>query len=129
MFGCTNQRYSDEFAYMMSEEYHMSRMGELKFFLGLQISQQHNVIFISQEKYLKDVLRKFGMQDCKGVKIPMPTNGHLCTDENGKTSIKRYTTPLLALYCIYVHLGQILCLVFACVPDFKLHRRNHTIRL
>ena len=83
IFGCTNQRYSDEFAYMMSEEYQMSMMGELKFFLGLQIRQQRNGIFISQEKYLKDVLRKFGMQDCKGVKIPMPTNGHLCTDENG----------------------------------------------
>ena len=68
---------------MMSEEYQMSMMGELKFFLGLQIRQQYNGIFISQEKYLKDVLRKFGMQDYKGVKIPMPTNGHLCTDENG----------------------------------------------
>ena len=68
----------------MSEEYQMSMMGELKFFLGLQIRQQRNGIFISQEKYLKDVLRKFGMQDCKGVKIPMPTNGQLCTDENGK---------------------------------------------
>ena len=83
IFGSTDQRYSDEFAYMMSEEYQMSMMGELKFFLGLQIRQQRNGIFISQEKYLKDVLRKFGMQDCKGVKIPMPTNGHLCTDENG----------------------------------------------
>ena len=41
IFGCTNQRYSDKFAYMMSEEYQMSMMGELKFFLGLQIRQQH----------------------------------------------------------------------------------------
>ena len=79
IFGCTDQQRN-----MMSEKYQMSMMGELKFFLGLQIRQQHNGIFISQEKYLKDVLRKFGMQDCKGVKIPMPTNGHLCTDENGK---------------------------------------------
>ena len=39
IFGCTNQRYSDEFAYMMSEKYQMSMMGELKFFLGLQIRQ------------------------------------------------------------------------------------------
>ena len=62
----------------------MSMMGELKIFLGLQIRQQCKGIFISQEKYLKDVLRKLGMQDWKGVKIPMPTNGHLCTGENGK---------------------------------------------
>ena len=48
---------------MMSEEYQMSMMGELKFFLGLQIRQQRNGIFISREKYLNDVLRKFGMQD------------------------------------------------------------------
>ena len=63
IFGYTNQCYSDEFSYMMSEEYQMSMMGELKFLLGLQIRQQYNSIFISQEKYLKDVLRKFGMQD------------------------------------------------------------------
>ena len=39
IFGYTDQRYSDEFAYMMSEEYQMSMIGELKFFLGLQIHQ------------------------------------------------------------------------------------------
>ena len=37
IFGCTNQCYTDEFGYMMNEEYEMSMMGELKFFLGLQI--------------------------------------------------------------------------------------------
>src|SRR4051812_36553978 len=84
IFGCTDQHYSDEFAYMMSEEYQMSMMGELKFFLGLQIRQQHNGIFISQVKYLKECLKKFGMQDCKGIKTPMPTNGHLGPDENGE---------------------------------------------
>ena len=47
IFGCTDQRYSDEFSYMMSEEYQMFMMGELKFFLGLEIRQQRNGIFIS----------------------------------------------------------------------------------
>ena len=69
IFGCTNQRYTNVLAYMMWGEYQMPMMEELKFFLGLQICQQRNGIFISQEKYLKDVLRKFGMQDCKGVKF------------------------------------------------------------
>ena len=40
-----------------------------------------------------------------------------------KSSIKRYTAPWLVLYFIYVHLGQILCLAFACVPDSKRHER------
>ena len=78
---------------MMIEEYSMSMMGELKFFLGLQIRQQYNGIFISQGKYHKDVLRKFSMQDCKGVKIPMPTNGHYALMKMVLTSIKRYTAP------------------------------------
>ena len=69
---------------MMREQYQMSMMGELKFFLGLQICQQSNDIFISQEKYLKDCLKKFGMQDCKGYMTPMPTKSHLDPDANGK---------------------------------------------
>ena len=46
IFGCTDKRYSDELSYMMSEEYQMSMMGEMKFFLGLHIRQQRNGIFI-----------------------------------------------------------------------------------
>ncbi|SPT19135.1 unnamed protein product [Triticum aestivum] len=45
---------------------------------------QQNGIFISQEKYLKDCLKKFGMQDCKGYTTPMPTKSHLSPDANGK---------------------------------------------
>ena len=40
--------------------------------------------FISQEKYTHDVLKKFKMEDCKPIKTPMPTNGHLNLDEGGK---------------------------------------------
>ena len=129
IFGCTSKKYSDEFAHMMQEEYQMSMMGELKFFLGLQIRQQPNGIFISQEKYLRDCLKKFGMQDCKGLKIPMPTNGQLNTEKMVKISIRRYIAQSLVHCFTYVHLGQILCLAFACVPAFKRHRRNHTTRL
>src|SRR3989337_2773483 len=46
IFGCTDKRYSDEFGHMMQEQYQMSMMGELKFFLGLQIRQQRNGISI-----------------------------------------------------------------------------------
>ena len=84
IFGCTDKRYSDEFGHMMQEQYQMSMMGELKFFLGLQICQQRNGIFISLEKYLKDCLKKFGMQDYKGYMTPMPTKSHLGPDDNGK---------------------------------------------
>jgi hypothetical protein len=82
IFGCTNNAWSMEFGRMISEKYQMSMMGQLKFFLGLQIRQHANGTFISQEKYLRDCLKKFKMQDYnqKAYKTPMPRNGPLNAD-------------------------------------------------
>jgi hypothetical protein len=55
----------------------------LSFFLGLQIKQLKDVIFVSQSKYLKDMLKKFGLENAKTIKTPMATNGHLDFDEGG----------------------------------------------
>jgi hypothetical protein len=68
---------------MMSKEFEMSMIGELSFFLGLQIKQLKDGIFISQSKYLKDMLNKFGLENAKPFKTPMATNGHLDLDEGG----------------------------------------------
>ena len=95
IFGCTNNACNLEFGKMVSDKYQMSMIGELKFILGLQIRQQANCILISQEKYLKDCLKKFKMQDCKlkGYKTPMPTNGSWTLMKMVLTSITRYTAP------------------------------------
>jgi hypothetical protein len=63
----------------------MSRMGELKYFLGIQVKQLQEGTFISQTKYIQDILTKFGMKDAKPIKIPMGTNGHLDLDTGGKS--------------------------------------------
>lgn len=68
----------------MTKKFEMSMMGELTFFLGLQVKQAQEGTFISQTKYVKDILKKFGMEDAKPIKTPMPTNGHLDLDDNGK---------------------------------------------
>ena len=60
-------------------------IGELTFFLGFQVKQMREGIFISQEKYTKDLLKRFKMDECKPIKTPMPSNGHLDLDEGGKT--------------------------------------------
>ena len=109
---------------MMQEQYQMSMMGELKFFLGLQIRQQSNDIFISQEKFLKDCLKKFGMQDCKGYSTPMPAKHHLGPDANGKEFDQKVYRSMVGSLLYLCHLGQILCLVFACVLDIKRHQRS-----
>jgi hypothetical protein len=63
----------------------MSTTGELNFFLGFQIKQLKEGTFIHQEKYTNNILKKFKMDDCKPIKTPMPTNGHLDLDEGGKS--------------------------------------------
>ena len=85
VFGSTNPSFSEEFGRMMTEKFEMSMMGELKFFLGLQIKQLKNGIFISQSKYIKDILKKFGMDSAKEIETPMPTNGHLDLNTSGKS--------------------------------------------
>jgi hypothetical protein len=59
-------------------------MGELKYFLGFQVKQLQEGTFISQTKYIQDILNKFGMKDAKPIKTPMGTNGHLDLDTEGK---------------------------------------------
>jgi hypothetical protein len=68
----------------MTQKFEMSMMGELKYFLGFQVKQLQEGTFISQTKYIQDILNKFGMKDAKPIKTPMGTNGHLDLDTGGK---------------------------------------------
>jgi hypothetical protein len=61
----------------------MSMIGELTFFLGFEVKQTKEENFLFQEKYTKDLLKRFKMEDCKPIKTLMPTNGHLDLDEGG----------------------------------------------
>jgi hypothetical protein len=60
-------------------------MGELKYCLGFQIKQLQEGTFISQTKYIQDILKMFGMNNAKPIKTPMGTNGHLDLDTGGKS--------------------------------------------
>ena len=68
---------------MMASEFEMSMIGELSYFLGLQIKQMKNGTFVSQGKYIKDMLKKFGMDDAKAISTPMGTSGSLDSDASG----------------------------------------------
>jgi hypothetical protein len=65
---------SKKFAAAMQQEFEMSMLGELSFFLGLQIHQSKKGIFISQRKYLKEILKKFGMENYAPISTPMTTS-------------------------------------------------------
>ncbi|GJV46690.1 retrovirus-related pol polyprotein from transposon TNT 1-94 [Tanacetum coccineum] len=81
IFGLTCQDMCDEFAKIMHDEFEMSMMGELNFFLGLQIKQMEDGIFFNQAKYIKEMLKKFGLEDSKPMKTPMSSDTKLIKGE------------------------------------------------
>ncbi|WVZ64300.1 hypothetical protein U9M48_013840 [Paspalum notatum var. saurae] len=83
IFGSTNDELCKEFGNMMEKEFEMSMIGELTFFLGFQIKQLKEETFIYQEKYTRDLLKRFKMDDCKPIETAMATNAKLEADESG----------------------------------------------
>ncbi|GKD54727.1 putative ribonuclease H-like domain-containing protein, partial [Tanacetum coccineum] len=80
IFGFTRNEICIEFEKMMHNKFQMSSMGELTFFLGLQVSQKDDGIFISQEKYMDEILKKFGFSTVKTTSTPMETSKPLLKD-------------------------------------------------
>jgi hypothetical protein len=83
IFVSTNKLFWDEFSKIMTDKFEMSMMEVLTFFLGFQIKQAKEETFISQMKYTRDILKKFGMDKAKPIKTSMDTNGHLDLDLGG----------------------------------------------
>ncbi|GKD17186.1 retrovirus-related pol polyprotein from transposon TNT 1-94 [Tanacetum coccineum] len=81
IFGSTCQDMCDDFAKLMHGEFEMSMMGELNFFLGLQIKQMEDDIFFNPSKYIKEMHKQFGLDDSKPMKTPMSSNDKLTKDE------------------------------------------------
>ncbi|GJX13604.1 retrovirus-related pol polyprotein from transposon TNT 1-94 [Tanacetum coccineum] len=71
IFGSTSSKLSKQFGKLMTKKNEMSMMGELTYFLGFQIKQDFKGIPIFQEKYVKDLLKKYDLADCALVKCPM----------------------------------------------------------
>ncbi|WVZ93457.1 LOW QUALITY PROTEIN: hypothetical protein U9M48_039435 [Paspalum notatum var. saurae] len=84
IFGGSSHALVSSFAEQMSKEFEMSLMGELQFFLGLQIKQGLEGTFVRQAKYTRDILKKFNMGDSKPMTTPMSTNTAVDADEDGE---------------------------------------------
>ena len=69
IFGATNVSLCEEFAKSMHSEFETSMMGELNFFLGFQIKQLKEGTFINQAKYIRDLLKKFNLEEVKAKNI------------------------------------------------------------
>ena len=85
IFGSNEEAMSQSFALVMQEEFEMSLLGELTYFLELQIKQNEGSIFLSQTKYLKQILKKYGMENAKPVCTAMVTGCSLSANDESAT--------------------------------------------
>ncbi|GKE17700.1 retrovirus-related pol polyprotein from transposon TNT 1-94 [Tanacetum coccineum] len=83
IFGFTHPRYTQLFFDLMKIRFEMSMIGEMTFFLGLQVNQSPCGIFINQSNYVLEILKKYGMESCDLVGTPMEIKDKLHLDQNG----------------------------------------------
>jgi hypothetical protein len=95
----------------------------LKYFLGFQVKQLQEGTFISQTKYIQDILNKFGMKDAKPIKTPMETNGHNL-DMGGKSvDQKVYRSMIGSLLYLCASQPDIMLSVCMCASSKPILRK------
>jgi hypothetical protein len=128
VFGGSSNSLVARFAEDMSREFEMSMMGELQFFLRLQIKQSKEGTFVHQAKYTKDIVRKFKMEDSKAKTTPMSTTTALDADEEGEhVDQKEYRSMIGSLLYLTatrpdIQFSVCLCTRFQASPS-TLHRQ------
>ncbi|GJZ02623.1 putative ribonuclease H-like domain-containing protein [Tanacetum coccineum] len=115
IFGSTKKSLCTKFEKMMHKKFQMSSMGELTFFLGLQVKQKEDGIFISQDKYVTEILKKFGFTDVKTACRPMETQKTLLKDEDGEeVDVYLYRSMIGSLMYLTSSRPDIMFAVCAC---------------
>nr|GEV94980.1 hypothetical protein [Tanacetum cinerariifolium] len=80
IIGSRNKELCTAFEKLIKDKFQMSYMGELTFFLGLKVTQKEDGIFINQDKYVKEILKKFNYSDVKSASTPVDLEKHLVKD-------------------------------------------------
>nr|GEY31589.1 putative ribonuclease H-like domain-containing protein [Tanacetum cinerariifolium] len=115
IFGATNKDLCKSFEKLMKDKFQMSFMGELTFFLGLQIKQKKDGIFISQDKYVAEILKKFGLTEGKSASTPIDTEKPLLKDPNSKdVDVHIYRSMIGSLMYLTLSRPDIMFAVCAC---------------
>ncbi|GJT27689.1 putative ribonuclease H-like domain-containing protein [Tanacetum coccineum] len=115
IFGSTKKSLCDEFEGLMHKRFQMSSMGELTFFLGLQVQQKKDGIFISQDKYVADILKKFDFATVKTASTPMESNKALVKDEEADSvDVHLYRSMIGSLMYLTASRPDIMFVVCAC---------------
>ena len=119
IFGATNVSLCEEFSRSMHSEFEMSMMGELNFFLCLQIKQLKEGTFINQVKYIRDLLKKYNLEKVKAKSTPMGSSIKLDMAEKGKPVNQTKYRGMIGSLLYLMTSRPKSCKVYAYVLDFK----------
>ena len=112
----------------MQREFEMLLMGELNYFLGLQIKKRSDGIFISQVKYTKKLIKKFRLEDSKTCNTLMATTTKLAKDDQGKSvDIKLYRSMIGSLLYLTASRPDIIFSVYLCARFQSCPKESHLI--
>ncbi|GJX22700.1 putative ribonuclease H-like domain-containing protein [Tanacetum coccineum] len=115
IFGSTKKSWCDEFEALMKSRFQMSSMGELTFFLGLQVKQKEDGIFISQDKYVAEILKKFDFMSVKTASTPIETQKPLVKDEEAAdVDVHLYRSMIVSLMYLTASRPDTMFAVRAC---------------
>ncbi|GJT67644.1 putative ribonuclease H-like domain-containing protein, partial [Tanacetum coccineum] len=115
IFGSTKRSWCDEFQILMKSRFQMSSMGELTFFLRLQVKQKEDDIFISQDKYVAKILKKFDFVSVKTASTPIETQKPLVKDEEASdVDVYLYRSMIGSLMYLTASRPNIMFAVCAC---------------
>ncbi|GKD73303.1 putative ribonuclease H-like domain-containing protein, partial [Tanacetum coccineum] len=124
IFGSTKKSLCTDFEKIMHKKFQISSMGELTFFLGLQVKQKEDGIFISQDKYVTEILKKFSFSDVKTASTPMETHKPLLKDEDGEDVDEHlYRSMIRSLMYLTSSRPDIMFAVCACAK-FQVNPKN-----
>ncbi|GJX59699.1 putative ribonuclease H-like domain-containing protein, partial [Tanacetum coccineum] len=117
IFGSTKKVLCTDFEKLMHKKFQMSSMGELTFFLGLQVTQKDDGIFISQDKYVDEILKKFGFSTVKTTSTPINTSKPLLKDAKAEAEdvdVHLYRSMIGSLMYLTGFRPDIMFVVCAC---------------
>ncbi|GJW76396.1 putative ribonuclease H-like domain-containing protein [Tanacetum coccineum] len=128
IFGSTNKELCTRFEKPMKDKFQMSSMGELTFFLGLQVQQKEDGIFISQDKYVAEILKKFNYSDVKSASTPVDLEKPLVKDRDaGDVDVHLYRSMIRSLMYLTASRPDIMFAVCACARFQVTPKTSHLL--
>ncbi|GJV93411.1 putative ribonuclease H-like domain-containing protein, partial [Tanacetum coccineum] len=128
IFASTNKELCTGFEKLMKDNFQMSSMGELTFFLGLQLQQKEDGIFISQDKYVAEILKKFNYSDVKSASTPIDSEKHLVKDGDADdVDVHLYRSMIGSLMFLTTSRTDIMFAVCACVRFQVTPKTSHLL--